>query len=168
MISCKIDVEVLGMNILGPFIMGRNNVNTTDYLKKISGINISIELKVAEMNWTQRMLEQLVSIWGPYFTRHSSETPALQRSIVKLSLREQEISEQIDVLTAKKENAEKLFDKLEHPMHRAVMLNRYIEARSFQDIARELNCGLRWVQRVHDRAVEEFQVLYAEQREQVS
>ncbi|MBP3886923.1 MAG: hypothetical protein J6F30_04615 [Cellulosilyticum sp.] len=143
-------------------------MSTTDYLKKVSGINIGIKLKVAEMNWTQRMLEQLISIWGPYFTRHSSETPALQRSIVKLSLREQEISEQIDELTSQKESAERLFDKLEHPMHRAVMLNRYIEARSFQDIARELNCGLRWVQRVHDRAVAEFEVLYAEEQKQVS
>lgn len=168
MITSKINVKVLGTNVLGPFIMRGNNMNSTDYLKKISGINISIKLKVAEMNWTQRMLEQLVSIWGPYFTRHSSETPALQRSIVKLSLREQEISEQIDELTATKESAEKLFDKLEHPMHRAIMLHRYIEARSFQDIADQLNCGLRWVQRVHDRAIEEFQVLYAEEREQVS
>ena len=120
------------------------------------------------MNWTQRMLDQLVSIWGPYFTRHSSETPALQKSIVKLSLREQEISEQIDELTAIKENAEKLFDKLANPMYRAVMLNRYIEARSFQDIAKELDCGARWVQRVHDRAVEEFQTLYLAEHEKVS
>ena len=50
MITSKINVEVLGTSILGPFIMGRNNMNTTDYLKKISGINISIKLKVAEIN----------------------------------------------------------------------------------------------------------------------
>lgn len=114
------------------------------------------------------MLEQFVSIWEPYFTRHSSETSALRRSIVKLSLRKQEISEQIDKLTSIKENTEKLFNKLAHPMYRAVMLNRYIEARSFQDIARELDCGLRWVHRVHDRAIEEFQVLYIVEQEQVS
>ena len=143
-------------------------MTATEYLKVIQGINISIQLKVSEMSWTQRMLEQLTKIWGPYFTRHSSETPALQGSIVKLSLREQEISEQIDELTSMKEAAEKLFDKLEHPMHRMVMLHRYIEGKSFQGIADEMDCGIRWTQRVHDRAVVDFQVLYEREQKKAS
>lgn len=154
------------MNSLGLlYYEGGIYMTAAEYLKVIHGINISIQLKVSEMSWTQRMLEQLTKIWGPYFTRHSSETPALQGSIVKLSLREQEISEQIDELTSMKEVAEKLFDKLEHPMHRMIMLHRYIEGKSFQEIAKEMECGLRWAQRVHDRAIEAFQSLYASEQE---
>lgn len=139
-------------------------MNWEDYLKSIKGIDISIKLKLSELTWTQKMLDDLLKVWSPYFTRHTNEVPALRTSIVKLSLREQEISEQIDVLVEQKEKAEKLFDKLQHSMHTTIMIHRYIEGNSFDRIASGLGCGIRWVQRVHDKALEEFQNLYSERK----
>ena len=135
-------------------------MEATDYLKQIKGINIGIKLKIGEMSWTQRMLDNLIKVWGPYFTRHSSETPAFQNSIVKLSLREQELSEQIDELVLTKAAAESLFDRLENPVYRTILWHRYMEDRSFEDISGQIECGERWTRRLHDKAVAEFERIY--------
>ena len=67
-----------------------------------------------------------------------------------------------DELIALRKEAEERIDKLKDGRYRAVLKRRYLQGRSFEEIAVGLCFDYRWIKRLHGRALTEFQKLTPE------
>ena len=67
-----------------------------------------------------------------------------------------------DELIALRKEAEERIDNLKDGRYRAVLRRRYLQGRSFEEIAVDLCFDYRWIKRLHGRALTEFQKLTPE------
>lgn len=78
---------------------------------------------------------------------------ALERAICKIIDYEKEVNERIDKLVDKKNEIEKTIDKIESQKLKEILERRYLLFEKWEQIAVAMDIDLRWVYRLHNRAL---------------
>ena len=135
-------------------------MTTKEYLNQISRLDKMINNKLAEILQYRELAFGLSSVRSDMKVRTSPEIDRIGNAMVKLEKMEQKLDEMIDRYVDKKNHIVAQIDAMEDEMHYQVLFARYIEKKTFEKIAIELNYSLRQIARVHESALADFERQY--------
>lgn len=135
-------------------------MNTKDYLNQISRLDNMIQNKLSEIMQYRELSVSLTAVSSDIKVRTSPNMDRIGSSIVRLTELEQQLDEMIDHFVDKKTHIIAQIDAMEDEVHYQILFARYIERKTFEKIALELNYSLRQISRVHEKALIEFEAKY--------
>lgn len=123
-----------------------NAIRTTDKLINIKNEELyHLQLKVAQIS-PQTKAERVLS----------SSTSDFMRTVDKIVDLQNEINREIDYLITIKDEARSKINRLSDNRYKAVLIDYYINCKTWEQVAEDLQYDLRWVYRIHGRALQEF------------
>ena len=135
-------------------------MTTKDYLNQISRLDSMIQNKLSEIMQYRELSVSLTEVSSDIKVRTSPNMDRIGSSIVRLTELEQQLDEMIDHFVDKKTHIIAQIDAMEDEVHYQILFARYIERKTFEKIALELNYSLRQISRVHEKALIEFEAKY--------
>ena len=135
-------------------------MNARDYLQQGFYLDKKIESNLREVAELRNLCMGIsaAGLEESHNPNQPTEAPFV-RTIEKIWEREQEINKEIDRLVDLKYEIGKVIDQVEDEAQRLVLRDRYIHFDSWEDIARSMGKGIRWIYTVHGEgmaAVEEI------------
>ena len=135
-------------------------MTTKDYLNQISRLDNRIQNKLTEIMQYRELSISLTAVSSDIKVRTSPDMDKIGSSIARLAEMEQQLDELIDCFVDKKTHIVAQIDAMEDEVQYQVLFARYIERKTFEKIALELNYSLRQISRVHEKALLEFEATY--------
>lgn len=129
-----------------------------DYLNRPFILNNKINDKLIKLECYK---ELSTSVSSPSFEEKFSGTrnlePPFVRYLGKISDLEEEIKADYEKLEDMKKEIDAEIDKLEDPYDQLILRYRYLMFMPMNQIATKVHYTLRWTQRIHNRAIENFE-----------
>ena len=135
-------------------------MTTKDYLNQISRLDNRIQNKLTEIMQYRELSISLTAVNSDIKVRTSPDMDKIGSSIARLAEMEQQLDALIDRFVDKKTHIVAQIDAMEDEVQYQVLFARYIERKTFEKIALELNYSLRQISRVHEKALLEFETTY--------
>ena len=130
--------------------------DSKEYLNQIRYTNQEIQARVEERN----ELRQAVMIKTSSFQTdkvQESGTSNFDDKYMKFIEVSEDINEQVDKIFDLRLRVSNEIDRLEKPEHRIILRMRYINLKTFEEIAVKMNYDIRQVTRLHGNALQEFE-----------
>ena len=143
-------------------------MNTKKYLGQIERYNRMIEFKTNELK-TLREMALVIKSAGTDDMKIQSGSPKnkLEESCIEIADSEQELKDLITrYLNAKKKTIGEI-EQLEDTNEYAVLIMRYVECKSMREIADSLSYSVKNIERLHTKAIQNFTVMFAEEKDLV-
>ena len=126
-----------------------------EYLRQAFCLNRRIASDVEEMKELRELAESVTSPqYGERVQTSPSYTAPFVRSIEKLVDLEAKIADELDRLVDLKTEIRETIDRVEDADQRMLLRYRYIHFHTWEEIADEMNYGLRWVYIIHGHALD--------------
>ena len=126
-----------------------------EYLRQGFNLDKRIASDVEEIKELRELAESVsTTSYDERVQTSRSNTPNFVRCIDKIVDLEAKIAEEVDRLVDMKADIRKTIDMVEDNDQRMLLRYRYIHFRTWEEIAAEMNFGLRWVYILHGRALE--------------
>ena len=122
------------------------------YLNQVCHIDQTIKSRQQELNDLRRNIPS-ASNWQQDVVSRSRENKNFVDRLVKI---DEEISQKIDDLIGVKAKISKEIDQMNTYEHFIILRERYLNRKSFEYIASELNMSERHLKRLHGSALKEF------------
>ena len=90
----------------------------------------------------------------------TSKQNATEQKFIAYADYSAEIDNRIDQLYDIKTEIKAVINKLDDPLLRALLIARYVNIKTWEQIAEDLNYDLRWVYRLHDKALHAIESHY--------
>ena len=100
---------------------------------------------------------KVTSSFGTERVKSTRKQSPMEEAMVKLIDLENEINEDIDNLVDLKRKIAKEIALLEDENNKMVLELRYVALKKWEDVSDAMGCDLRWVYRVHKKAIKEFE-----------
>lgn len=145
-------------------------VDAKKYLRQIEILDRRITAKVEERQNVLDMLLRITPVMRDTTSGGAAGHDKMENGVVKLTAYEEEISADIERLIALKREISEVIDLAENPKRRAVLRFRYINYKSFEQIAVDMNMSYRNVCYIHGKALRDVGKIleengYAEEQE---
>lgn len=138
-------------------------MTTKQYLNQIARINRMINNKLAEIYQLKTMVCSISVSANEDKVQSSSDKDKLGSSVAKIVDLENEINKAIDVYVDKKERIVSQIDSIKDIMEYQVLFSRYIEYKTFEQIAEDNNYSVRQILRIHGNALVEFEKKFGQE-----
>lgn len=86
----------------------------------------------------------------------SGATSSMENVVVKIVELKREINDDIDRLIDLKREISEIISKLDNPSYQLILEMRYVNNKNWERIASEMGYDLRWILRLHARALKEI------------
>ncbi|MCQ4922212.1 DUF1492 domain-containing protein [Tissierella carlieri] len=131
-------------------------MNAKEYLSQALAINKRIDSKLEQVSSLRSLAMRVTTSFGEERVCSTKKQSPLEEAMVKLIDLEHEINDDIDkLLDIKKQIAEDI-SSLENENYRMILELRYVALMKWEDIAETMDYDLRWVYRMHGKALKEF------------
>lgn len=129
-----------------------------EYLGQLRRINERINSDMQETAQIRDMAMSLKSsgLEEDFDPNHTTEAPFV-KPMEKLWEREQMIADEVTQMIELSNQCRKIIDRMPDRRERLVLRYRYIHGYSWDRIAGEMGYSLRWIYKLHDRAVRSFE-----------
>lgn len=138
-------------------------MTTKQYLNQIARINRMINNKLAEIYQLKTMVCSISVSANEDKVQSSSDKDKLGSSVAKIVDLENEINKAIDVYVDKKERIVSQIDSIKDIMEYQVLFSRYIEYKTFEQIAEDNDYSVRQILRIHGNALVEFEKKFGQE-----
>lgn len=138
-------------------------MTTKQYLNQIARINRMINNKLAEIYQLKTMVCSISVSANEDKVQSSSDKDKLGSSVAKIVDLENEINNAIDVYVNKKERIVSQIDSIKDIMEYQVLFSRYIEYKTFEQIAEDNEYSVRQILRIHGNALVEFEKKFGQE-----
>lgn len=129
-----------------------------DYLSQAYKLNHRIDCKLRQTeNLRDLATRATASIHAERVSGTKQRSP-MENAIVKLIDLEHEINSDIDRLVDMKREISVVISKLSSPSHKILLELRYLEGKTWDEISKAMDYDLRWVYRLHGKALKEIEV----------
>ncbi len=129
-----------------------------DYLSQAYKLNHRIDCKLRQTeNLRDLATRATASIHAERVSGTKQRSP-MENAIVKLIDLEYEINSDIDRLVDMKREIAVVISKLSSPSHKILLELRYLEGKTWDEIAKAMDYDLRWIYRLHGKALKEIEV----------
>lgn len=125
------------------------------YLKDLVKIQVLIKSKTEMIKLLNSKAEYKGISYGEDVS--GSGTSTHMDLLMELLDKEKELKEEIEKYSSMMTEAMKLIDKLENPQQIQVIYKRYLQNKRWENIAVEMDRELRYVQKIHGKALLELQ-----------
>ena len=133
------------------------NMDTKQYLGQISRLDRMIKNKMTELSQYKDLAYGLSAITNEERVQTTPEFDKMSGKVAKIIEIEQKIDSLIDEYVDKKNLIISQIDKIENETYYEILFARYIEKKTFEKIADEMNYSFRNTTRIHGRALREFE-----------
>lgn len=138
-------------------------MTTKQYLNQIDRINRMINNKLAEIYQLKTMVCSISVSANEDKVQSSSDKDKLGSAVAKIVDLENEINNAIDVYVDKKERIVSQIDSIKDIMEYQVLFSRYIEHKTFEQIAEDNDYSVRQILRIHGNALVEFEKKFGQE-----
>lgn len=129
-----------------------------DYLSQAYKLDHRIDCKLRQTeNLRDLATRATASIHAERVSGTKQRSP-MENAIVKLIDLEHEINSDIDRLVDMKREIAVVISKLSSPSHKILLELRYLEGKTWDEIAKAMDYDLRWIYRLHGKALKEIEV----------
>ena len=143
---------------------GGITITTKAYLQSIEELDKRIESKLVDKYQLETMATSITVSNDTERVQSSSEKDRMANTVAKIIDLEKEIDILVDSFIDRRRHIISQIDAMENPTYIQVLSLRYIGKRTLDDIAISLgNKSRRHADRVHGRALQEFERLYGEE-----
>lgn len=138
-------------------------MTTKQYLNQIDRINRMINNKLAEIYQLKTMVCSISVSANEDKVQSSSDKDKLGSAVAKIVDLENEINKAIDIYVDKKERIVSQIDSIKDIMEYQVLFSRYIEYKTFEQIAEDNDYSVRQILRIHGNALVEFEKKFGQE-----
>ena len=137
-------------------------VGAKKYLRQIEILDRRITAKVEERQNVLDMLLRITPVMRDTTSGGAAGHDKMENGVVKLTGYEEEISADIERLIALKREISEVIDRVENPNRRAVLRLRYINYKSFEQIAVDMDMTERNIYHIHRKALRDVSKILEE------
>lgn len=137
-------------------------MTTKDYLNQISRLNRMINNKLTEIAQLRELSCSISAVKNEERVLSSSDPDKIGATYAKIDEMERNLDRMIDEYIDKKNTIIGQIDSIEDEDYYNVLFSRYIEKKTFEVIATEMNFSYRNVTRLHGRALKVFEEKYGD------
>ena len=133
------------------------NMDTKQYLGQISRLDRMIKNKMTELSQYKDLAYGLSAITNEERVQNTPNFDKIGTAYCKIEEMEEKLDKLIDEFVDKKNLIISQIDKIENETYYEILFARYIEKKTFEKIADEMNYSFRNTTRLHGRALREFE-----------
>jgi hypothetical protein len=137
-------------------------METKAYLKQIGRLDRMIKNKIIELDQYRDLEYSLGAISNEERVQTTLNPDKFGNRIAKIEEMEKKIDNLIDAYVEKKEIIIKQIDEMENETYYQLLFSRYVEKKTFERIADEMNYCWRQIIRIHGSALQAFEKKYGE------
>ncbi len=135
-------------------------MTTKEYLSQISRLDRMIKNKLAELAQLKELTYGLSAIPCEERVRYTPNLDKLGTCYTKIEEIENNLDKMIDDYVEKKNVIISQIDSMEDEVTYGILFSRYIEKKTFEVIATEMNYSFRQITRLHGKALLDFEKKY--------
>lgn len=124
------------------------------YLQKIKLYDSRINTKLEELQHLKEMVLKVTPTLKGDVVSSSGSQDKLGDAVAKIVDLEDEINKEIDRYVDAKEEVGSILDNLDDPDQLQVLHKRYVQYKTWEQIACEMNLSYRWVCVIHGKALQ--------------
>lgn len=131
-------------------------LNAKEYLNRVRFADISINTKSDELYHLKLKSLQVSPQSQGERVQSSGSGGDFTKIIDKIFLLQDKINEEVDRLVELKDQARTLIHRLTDERYKTVLTEYYLNHKTWEQVANCMNYDLRWVYRIHGKALKEF------------
>lgn len=135
------------------------DISAKEYLKSIRTLDMAIKVKEEEL---YRLKLNIASL-SPQTTGErvmNSSTSDMMSTVDKIVDMQAVINAEIDRLVNLKEEARSKINQLKDTRYVSLLIDYYINCKTWEQVADDMGYDLRWVYRLHGRALQSFSKIF--------
>ena len=132
-------------------------MTTKEYLCQISRLDRMIQNKLAEISQLRELAMSVSAVKNEERVQTTPNFDKIGTAYCKIEAMEEKLDNLIDEFVDKKNLIISQIDKIENETYYEILFARYIEKKTFEKIADEMNYSFRNTTRLHGRALREFE-----------
>lgn len=130
-------------------------MTTKQYLNQVRNLDKRINAKLDELSSLRALTEKVTASYSEKVQASTSDT--FTSNVARIVDLEKEIDAEIDRLIRLRERITKEIDNMPSNTYSALLSSRYLESKTWEEIAEALHYDERQIRRLHGRALNEFQ-----------
>ena len=138
-----------------------------EYLSQARCLEQRICSKLEQMDALRSLTQKVTTSLGGERVSHTRNVSSLEDTILRLVETENEMNQSIDALLNLRIEIGKQISTLDDPDCILVLEKRYLCYQSWEKIAADLTCTVRWVHRLHAKALQSMNQLLCEKEKGV-
>ena len=138
-------------------------MKTKDYLSQVSRLNKMINNKLSEISQLRELSISISAIGNDEKVQTSPNFDKIGTEIAKIDELESNLDKMIDEYLVKRERIIAQIDTMEEESVYQILFSRYIEKKTFEKIATEMEYSWRQIVRLHGKALQQFEKKYGEE-----
>ena len=135
-------------------------MDTKQYLQQISRLDRMIQNKLAEISQLRELAMSVSAVKNEERVQNTPNFDKIGTAYCKIEEMEEKLDKLIDEYVDKKNLIISQIDGIENETYYEILFARYIEKKTFEEIADEMTYSFRNVTRLHGRALQEFEKKY--------
>ncbi len=140
---------------------GEITVNAKEYLSQAFTLDQLINCKLEQVAVLRNQALKVTSVIQSDPVQGSKQRSPMENTLVKLMNLEQEIDADIDRLVALKQELKEFVAEIENPSYKLLLELRYLGGSTWEEVAASMGYDLRWIYRLHSKALKEANSLLA-------
>lgn len=137
---------------------GITNQDKIIYLKRFSTLDKEIDRKIAEIAYWRSKLEKVTAVYTSEPKGGGSIYSRTEEFVTKIVDLEREVNAGIDRLVDIRQDIIRAIESVKDDRARLLLQYRYIDGKSFEWIAAEMNYSWRHIHRLHSQALTNIQI----------
>lgn len=138
-------------------------MKTKDYLSQVSRLNKMINNKLSEISQLRELSVSISAIGNDEKVQTSPNFDKIGTAVAKIDEMENNLDKMIDEYLIKRERIIAQIDTMEEESVYQILFSRYIEKKTFEKIATEMEYSWRQIVRLHGKALQQFEKKYGEE-----
>ena len=138
-------------------------MKTKDYLSQVSRLNKMINNKLSEISQLRELSISISAIGNDEKVQTSPNFDKIGTAVAKIDEMENNLDKMIDEYLVKRERIIAQIDTMEEESVYQILFSRYIEKKTFEKIATEMEYSWRQIVRLHGKALQQFEKKYGEE-----
>ena len=138
-------------------------MKTKDYLSQVSRLNKMINNKLSEISQLRELSVSISAIGNDEKVQTSPNFDKIGTTVAKIDEMENNLDKMIDEYLVKRESIIAQIDTMEEESVYQILFSRYIEKKTFEKIATEMEYSWRQIVRLHGKALQQFEKKYGEE-----
>ena len=135
-------------------------MSSKEFLNKIRYIDMMINCKLEQVAELRSMLLPSAIRYDKDKVQTSNNADSISDTVSKIMELEEKINTDIDELVELKSVARENIERMENDVEKVILYKRYFNNESFENIAVECGYSWRWIHKLHNDALKNFDKIY--------
>ena len=128
-----------------------------EYMEQARYLDMQINSKIEQVRSLNELATRVTTVYSDMPHSPNRNTSRMEETIAKIIDLESEIDRDIDALVDLKREMMRVVNSIESAEYRTILEMRYLQFKKWEQIALQMSTDLRWVYRMHGRALNEVQ-----------